>query len=89
MIAPRCTAGWPAGDEVFAAFETFDVAFDEAFDVAFGAAFEAVAADFVGFVAVDDPVAERGAGGIVARLLAGTGEHTFCRRDVRRVTATC
>jgi hypothetical protein len=32
-----------------------------------------------GVLVVVDPVAERGAAGIVARLLRGTNEHTFCR----------
>ena len=84
MIAPRWTAGWTAGAEeaaVFAAFgDVADVADFADVEVAFAGAF---AADFVGFVAVDEPVpepvAERGAGGIVARLLAGVHEHTFCR----------
>jgi hypothetical protein len=68
MIAPRCTAG--------------AAAFVVDFVVDFG---EAFAADFVGLVAVDEPVPEpvavRGAGGIVARLLARSHEHTFCRCD--------
>jgi hypothetical protein len=70
MTAPRGTAG--------------AVARRVDFDFALGAGFEvAFAADVVGVVSADEPapepVAVRGAGGIVTRLLARVYEHTFCR----------